>query len=777
MADRFGWLRGIEQEALRWRYQFRGELPSAAPIRFVDIDNAAISYMGDRPWDRALFSRLLEALLGPGEARVVGIDIILSKFSGSSLMDLEAARAGKVALGKTLKRYPGQVVLGAGYTGIRASMTDEILELPLRRTGFTDPEMAPFPEAPSFPVIDENFSRFGLVDVDEGLSEGTTPSWVPAYVETAGARFGLHLMDGARIHFGAIFDTEHRIETDVAEGRYLLRDADGWSPFSAPLYSEQRLLNLGIEMFLARHGLSADHDVKAEVDALTILKKQEPFRRIPLTKQQSLEVNWFQGWDPKGAGNHESMREVLEKADALAQAFAEGNGGDVRALEQWFSGRFNDSIVFVGPVDPMLKDLAPTPFNRIPVPKVGLHANIYRTVEAEAFLHRPGPGMALALLVLLPVIVGFLSIWSGPCKHLVRSVGLGILIAYTLFAFYAFARWHWVLPVVPPVGAALSATFCIAFVKLGAEEWERRRIKNLFGAYVSPDLVEEMVRSQRDPELGGVEAEVTALFSDVEGFSALSEELSAKRLIGLMNEYLSAMTLALHEEKGTLDKYIGDAIVTMFGMPYPVDDHAARACLAALRMQERHAELREAWKASGDWPLAVTEMRTRIGINAGMAVIGNMGSSIRFNYTMMGDTVNLAARCESGAKQYGVYVMVTGAVLKAALPHMPELRHRQLDRIIVKGKSEAVDIFELWDGTVDPTGSEACRNAYEAGLAHYFAGRWEQALAQFEASAPLEPHADYAKTTPSAVMLERCRGFLETGTPRDWKGVYAMQDK
>ena len=218
-------------------------------------------------------------------------------------------------------------------------------------------------------------------------------------------------------------------------------------------------------------------------------------------------------------------------------------------------------------------------------------------------------------------------------------------------------------------------------------------------------------------------------------------------------------------------------IVTMFGMPLPVEDHAARACLAAMRMQECHADLRKRWSAEGRWPVAVQRMQTRIGLNTGEAVIGNMGSSVRFNYTMMGDTVNLAARCESGAKSYGVYIMVTEATMRKALLVLPDLRHRMLDCIVVKGRSEPVEVYELWDRTADPEQTTHCKQLYEAGLAFYFAGRWPEALEKFTSAKAYEPYITVSPTTPSAVMMQRCQDFIDNGGPADWTGAYTMLTK
>ena len=194
-------------------------------------------------------------------------------------------------------------------------------------------------------------------------------------------------------------------------------------------------------------------------------------------------------------------------------------------------------------------------------------------------------------------------------------------------------------------------------------------------------------------------------------------------------------------------------------------------------MQERHAALRAVWAETGKWPEKVLHMRTRIGINTGQAVIGNMGSEMRFNYTMMGDSVNLAARCESGAKTYGVYIMITEDTLRAAVQYDDSLNYRQLDRIVVQGRSQPVNIYELWDGTVAPDLIDACKAAYEAALEDYFQGRWEAALDGFETCLEREPARAYARTTPSKVMAARCREFLQHGAPEPWDGVYRMTSK
>lgn len=769
-----GWLNGLEQEVMRWRYQVRGEQVSSAPIVYVDLDADSVAEIGARPWDRKNFSRLTHALLGPGEAKVLGFDIIFSMFSSGSLLDYERAREGDIDFGKAIETYEDQVVLAAAYTGT----TSVQVELPLKRMDYLNPHKNPFPEAPSYPILKAESGRLGLANVDEVLSKGSVPYWVVADVEVEGELFSRHLMDGV---MRQLVDglNEPRV---VVEGDLLkLVDKDGWSPHSFEHYTKQRLFSLGLEMFLAAHGLD-QKSVVLEDSELLIQRDGEIFRRIPLDQYgQSLEINWFEGWklpgwQLRGVSEHYSVKEVLDHADALWQAYEREDAEATQAEFEWFS-RFKDKVVFVGPVDPQLKDISPTPFNREPVPKVGLHANLYRTIQDEAYIIRLGDVSTAMSILLLTLLVVTLALWSGVGRVATRIGSMLVVLLYIGAVFYLFCDGNYVVPLVAPVGAALTAVLLVVLLKLGSEEWERRRVKTLFGAYVSPELVDEMVESGRDPELGGTEAEVTALFSDVEGFSAFSEKLSPTELVPLMNEYLSAMTDALQAEGGTLDKYIGDAIVMMFGMPLPIKDHAARACVAALSMQERHAELRQQWEQSGQWPEVVGRMRTRIGINTGVAVIGNMGSRVRFNYTMMGDSVNLAARCESGAKAYGVYTLITGATLEEALESLPDLFYRKLDRIIVKGRSQPVEIFELWDSTIDRVEATACREVYTRALELYFNGDWASALRDFEESLLLEPSRSFSTTTPSKVLAERCREFIQTGGPEDWNGAYRMSSK
>lgn len=763
------WLDGLEQEALRWRYLARGEMDSQSPVVFVNVDPRTVARMGDKPWNRLNFAQTIGALLGPGEAKAVGVDIIFSSLGTGSLLNVTEARKGDMRFGAVVEQYTEKLVLAVAYTGT----SEGVKGLPLKRYGYKEASDVPFPEAPTFPIVDFDSAHFGLVNVDEALNEGLIPFKVPAIIETAGPQFSNHLLTGYVRHYSEAIEN---LELVTEDGFYRIIDPDGFVKLDPiPVESSHRFLTLGLEVFLASHELNSD-DVEWTADSLKIHKGGQLFREIPLIQGQTLEVNWLHGWDINRPDTHYSMAEVQEQTDALVAAAGSNDDEALAESLKWFQ-RFKDKVIFIGGVDATLKDLAPTPFSRAPMPKVALHANAFRTVDAEAYITVVSGFRAYGIVAILAASVAGLLLWSGRGRLCTRILSAAVLAGYISYAFYTFGSAGVVLPLVAPVGASVSAALFVVLFKLTFEERQRRRIKSLFGAYVSPSLVNDMIESERDPELGGTQVAITALFSDVVGFSALSEKLSPSELVALMNEYLGEMTETFQEEQGTLDKYVGDAIVTMFGMPYPVEDHAARACRSAMLMQQRHGELRARWAEEGKWPSEISNMRTRIGINTGEAVIGNMGSEMRFNYTMMGDSVNLAARCESGAKTYGVYTMVTSDTLHSALSFGEDLSYRKLDRVIVKGRSQPVEIYELWDSTVDQSLLEPCRNAYEVALEAYFAGNWEAALAGFEASLEYEPARAYAPTTPSEVLANRCRDFIKDGSPEGWDGAYRMSSK
>ena len=307
-------------------------------------------------------------------------------------------------------------------------------------------------------------------------------------------------------------------------------------------------------------------------------------------------------------------------------------------------------------------------------------------------------------------------------------------------------------------------------------EKDKRFLKNTFSTYISPELIDQMFDAKEEPQLGGEEGYHTAFFTDIQSFSAFSEKLSASDLVELLNDYLTEMTDILLDNKGTLDKYIGDAIVAFYGAPAPVDDHEYYACRTAVIMQKRLSEMREKWQGEGDrWPEIVHNMQNRIGINTGQMVTGNMGSTMRMNYTMMGDTVNLAARLESSAKQYGIYIQVANETYTAC---KDKFIWRDLDFVRVMGKTEPAQVYELIAIAGEETDKEKTfLKAYHDALALYRNQEWEEAKEAFKAADELEDMFAGRKTNPSRVYIPRCDHWKENPPGDDWDGVWTLTSK
>lgn len=541
-------------------------------------------------------------------------------------------------------------------------------------------------------------------------------------------------------------------------------------------YNNEQFLSLGLELVKLYKGINPE-----EVDQKGDIFELGPFK-IPEYNRNLMAINYFGGRGTFPTYDYETVIDdssiVLASEDSSFQTntFSDPHFG----LKQ--SGVFKDKIVLVGATMPELNDLHSTPFAlQDAMPGVEMHANAIQTILSGKYIHHISPWLNLLIIGLLIIAVvlstrKFTGLW-GFLIYLFLGVGI---VGLTIFEFL---RYSFVIDMVAMFSAVTVGYITTQSYEYVVAQQEKRRIRGLFSSYVSPAVVQEMVESGKEPELGGDEVYMTAFFSDIQSFSVFSEQLPANTLVKLINEYLSAMTEILTENGGTLDKYIGDAIVAFFGAPVPQEDHAYKACVVSQLMQQKLAELREKWKKEGEkWPEIVHHMRNRIGINTGKMVTGNMGSQSRFNYTMMGDNVNLAARCESGAKQFGVYTMVTGDTKAEAEQYGDRCVFRYLDRIVVKGRSQPVDVYEIM-GLRDHLNEEhfACKERFEEGIQAYKQQRWDEAIRFFEESADLESFnpedESFVHTNPSLVYIERCRVMKENPPEEDWNGVYVMSSK
>ena len=435
---------------------------------------------------------------------------------------------------------------------------------------------------------------------------------------------------------------------------------------------------------------------------------------------------------------------------------------------------WDGKVALVGSSLPGLMDLRNTPVQET-FSGVEIHANVIHSILQNEFVKRASNRQSFISILLLAVLIGTLS--AVPKKPFWGFLILGLgAIGWQLFSYSQFLEQRFMWEVIRPTLSMTLAQLGIFSYTFLVLEKDKRFLKNTFSAYISPKLIDQMYDNKEEPKLGGAEGYHTAFFTDIQSFSGFSEKLTPSELVELLNDYLTEMTDILLENRGTLDKYIGDAIVAFYGAPAPVSDHEYWACLTAVKMQDRLAELREKWQGDGErWPEIVHHMQNRIGINTGPMVTGNMGSAMRMNYTMMGDTVNLAARLEASAKQYGVYIQVAEESYKAC---KDKFIWRDLDFVIVMGKTEPAQVFELIAEIGNmPPGYDKLLPAYDEALKLYRNQEWAKAIDAFKASDELENMFPGRKTNPSRIYIPRCEHYKENHPGDDWDGSWALISK
>lgn len=426
---------------------------------------------------------------------------------------------------------------------------------------------------------------------------------------------------------------------------------------------------------------------------------------------------------------------------------------------------FKGKTVLIGATAPDLHDAALAPFgNGTLMSGVEMQANfvaILRAADGRMFLLQLPLEFSAMLYVFLAVIViavmGLLRLRYGVLAS------FGFTLAYVLAALLFSSRgillpvWYALLVI---VGTA-AVEVCVRYV---TERGERRRIRDAFSRYLAPQVIRRIETGEVPLVLGGARREATILFSDIRGFTTLSERLTPEQLVSLLNEYLTAMTAVVLDHEGVVDKYIGDAIMAFWNAPVPQADHAVRAARTALGMRDRLETLRVEW-AERNLP----DVRVGIGLNSGDVVIGNMGSEQRFDYTAIGDEVNLASRLESLTKFYGVTILVSESVRRQL---GEDFFCRRLDLVTVKGKEKPVAVFELMGeaARVDDRARELAAG-FEKALGSFLARCWDEAEASFASL--------HARFNDQAALLyvNRCRAYRNEPPAAEWDGRFVAKEK
>jgi adenylate cyclase len=711
----------LESKAYDFKVSLRDPRPVSGQVVIVAIDEPSLKREGRWPWSRTRLAKLVDQLSESGVA-VIGFDFLFPE------------RETHVSLDKIKKEIAKKKVSGISPQKLN-SLLDEVGDSDARfaeairrseRTVlgyfvYTTAEQAAedFAEmmgSKEFELLD--FSQYSMVQSsDESITTDflqpiyavglSLPSLVDAansagYVSFPPERDGvIRFMPMVRAHKEAVFP-----------------------PFSLQLLREATQLSAVVRIFPHRVG--------------EVRLGDSP---IPVTEQGDFLVNYY---GPMQTFTYLSASDVLD--------------GTVKPIQ------LKDKIILIGATAAALHDLHTTPYGPL-YPGVEVHANIIENILQQDFLERPSwvPVLDMIIILVTGILLGLVALYFkavGTAVLLVVGVGGYLVCDYILFT----QQGLWVSTVFP-VFSQFLVYFGITLYRFTFEEKEKRFIKSAFSQYLAPAVVDQLVENPKLLNLGGEDKVLTAFFSDIAGFSSISEQLTAGELVILLNEYLTEMTDIVMQYEGTVDKFEGDAIIAFFGAPIDFKDHATRTCYAALDMQKRLAQLRNIWKKNGRH-----ELFMRIGINTGEVTVGNMGSENRFDYTMIGDPVNVAARLEGTNKQYNTETILSEFTYDLA---KNDIEARELDSIRVVGKKEPIKIYELLGRKGEMEDHiRLILPHFQEGLEHYKNQRWEEGITSFENALNL-----YEDDGPSLTYFERCITFQYHPPPPDWDGVFAMRTK
>ncbi len=438
------------------------------------------------------------------------------------------------------------------------------------------------------------------------------------------------------------------------------------------------------------------------------------------------------------------------------------------------SGMLKDKIILIGSTVVELHDDFPTPFLQtrdeegrlVPILTYGveIHANMLQMILSENYLHSLPYIWELLLLVLLGVLVFIITRYLPTFGGV--FVMILLLVLYFVSTFVLFGQWNTIIQVSTPILVILLTFGGHTIYHYVLSQHEKKMITGAFAHYVPAKVVDQILADPEKLSLGGEEREVTVMFTDVAGFTSLSERLTPAELVKLLNEYLTEMTDTVLAHDGIIDKYEGDAIMAEFGVPVPYDNHAFMACKTAIEMQKKLIKLREKWKKEGK-----PELRARIGINTGEVIVGNMGSRDVFDYTVMGDHVNLGSRLEGANKFYGTEIMISEFTYDYV---KDEFYTRELDLIRVKGKDKPIKVFQLIKSKKEKVSEDFLKmlDVYNKGIQHYKIQEWGEAIDCFEACLDIVP-----EDPPSVEYRSRCIEYKFNSPGPDWDGITVMKEK
>jgi len=730
-------------------YRPASATPVDPRIVIVDIDQHTQEVLGKWPFSRVHFAHLLDTLR-EGHAKVAAFDITFSKPDQTSAplrtlrADLEARqKAGEAIdprlmqeLDKAVAEYDadkqfaksiqgfGAVVLGnfflhteADLRGLDAKTLDDYAN---QIAFYSFPSVRPLNPATG------KADRIALIEKfrpDRLMPEGTEAN-------LAELTSALSEETSSTGFFNIYADSDgviRRSNLIIPYGRS--KDLNDWDIYaSLEVQTIRSFLGLPNEQVVLEFG---------PVGASRIV-----FGSVAQVHTDELGRVYVNYHGPSYTYPHYSMADVVEK----------------KVTPQTFAGK----IVLIGATATGIGDLRTTPFGDNDYPGVEIHANVIDDILNHSFLKRGAKQSLWDLLLILFFGIPF-GIWMALVSPRWMWFGIGMLAALAGVDYLAFLKGSWLNFTVP----ALTLTANVILISLYralVEEKEKKRVRTAFGQYLSPEVVRRLLVNPQLVEPR--KTEITVMFSDIRGFTTISEKLDAQELAIFLNQYLSDMTKIVFERRGTLDKYIGDAVMAFWGAPIEDPEHAKLACQTALAMMARMRELQKEWKAAGKPQLDIG-----IGLNTGVASVGNMGSSLRYGYTALGDSVNLSSRLEGLNKDYGTHILVNETTYAAAKD--AGFVFRELDLIRVKGKNQPVIIYELIGDAASLTPDTAARlDRFREGRELYQQRRWLEAQTVFQAMIDQWPEDGAARA-----YWKRCQEYLFDEPAVNWDGVFTMTHK
>lgn len=705
--------RALDDRVVDYMFLIRGQRPTTDSVVILDIDERSLKELGQWPWPRDVIAGMIRKADGAG-AKVIGFDIVFAEQDRLSLKHHEKKLRDKGYLAENadLAGEDNDAVLGQAIAETNTVMG---YFMQMEDDGLKEVTNPPCPQfsLPLAGIVDELPDReeerfiqayrpvLNVSALDEGLSEG----FYNAVPDSSGIVRTVPLL----ILYEDIL-YPHLILEMLREVRF----AEGMEELP--------------KVAVAENGLSGLHfDGKL----------------IPTDRKAQLLVNYR---------GHQRTFPYVSAADVIAER--------PEALKQ-----LKGKLVLVGTSTWGLRDLRATPFD-VSFPGVEILATVIDNVLAGDALRRDyltELGAVTTILVIGGIGLTAILTYGGA---LVGGVaGLGLMACLVVGNYYGFFLRNQIVGITYPLFTLLAVYLVVSVLNYFFEGREKRIIRGMFSTMVSGDVLRYMEDNPGSFSLAGEERQATMFFSDVAGFTTISESLTPQDLVLLLNAYLTPMTEIVMAHQGYVDKYEGDAIMAEWGVPYPIEDHARLACFAALDQQAKLADMREELYQRFGHRLFV-----RMGLNSGTVSAGNMGSTRRFSYTVMGDAVNQAARFEPANKDYDTDIMMGASTYGLAKQYVEV---RMLDKIIVKGKTEPIDIYELVGrrGELSTDKAEVI-GLYEEALKIHRERDFTGAIAKLEEGLRILPDDG-----PCKALLERIQRYLVTPPLDTWQGEYVRASK